>query len=172
MKTYEEISKNELRDLLNATWITHDAMWLVNSVKRNGMKETNAVNKAAVRMMAKIEAKRLKKIMETGNPKSFQELKIFLLTGYEIIRGSFMKFELKFQEPGTILWKIPECFAYNGIKRIGGLDNYDCGIVERILGWFEELGISCQMQPSFTGCLKHSTGHCAIKFEVEFFGKN
>ena len=62
MKPYEAISKDEIRDLLCANWITHDSMWLMNSVKQYGMKETNTINKSSVRMMAKIEAKRLKKL--------------------------------------------------------------------------------------------------------------
>lgn len=168
MKSYEEITKNELRDLLNAGWITHDAMWLANSVKKYGMKETNAINKSTVRMMAIIEAKRLKKIMDTGDPQTFGELKEFLLTSFEIIRGSFMNFGLEFREPHTITWNAQQCFAYDGIKRIGVLDNYDCGIIERVLGWFDELKISYEMKPLFTGCLKHSTGQCVIEFNVRF----
>ena len=168
MKTYEEISRNDLRNLLDANWITHDSMWLLNSTKKYGMKEVNAINKLSVRMMAVIETKRLKKVMEAENPKSFEELKMFLLTAFEIIRGNFMKFELNFQEPETITWNVPQCFAYDGVTRIGVIDDYDCGIVERIMGWFEELGVSYKIHPSFTGCLMHKTGKCPIRFEVNF----
>lgn len=168
MKTYDEISKDEIRELLNANWITHDAMWFSNSVKINGVIDTNEINKKAARMMAKIEAKRLKEVLDTGNPKSFQELKLFLLTSFEIIRGSFMKFELMFQDSGIFIMNVPQCFAYIGVKRLGVIDHYDCGIVERILGWFDELEVSYRLQPDFGGCLKHSTGQCAFQFEITF----
>lgn len=168
MKSYESLSKEELRELLISNWMTHDAMWLMNTAQQRGMEAANAINKNSVKMMSRIEAKRLKKLLGVENPKTFDELKEFIQTGFKIIRGNFMDFEFEFLPPATILWKVPQCFAYDGVKRIGLIEKYDCGIVDRLLGWFDELGVLYQMHPVFNGCLKHATGNCGMKFEVKF----
>jgi len=34
-------------------------------------------------------------------------------------------------------WTVPRCFAHDGMKKINLTNEYQCGIVERILGWME-----------------------------------
>ncbi len=55
--------EEQLKELLIKNWMTHDAMWFYHSVQEFGMEKTNVVNKAAVRSMAGVEIKRLKKAM-------------------------------------------------------------------------------------------------------------
>ena len=168
MRNFEELSKDEIKDLLNANWMTHDAMWLAGSVKQYGMKQTNVVNKQAVREMARLEARRLQKLLGVKSIQNFSELKEFILTGFEIIRGSFMKFKLDFLDGHLIQWEVPRCFAYDGVKRLGVIDEYDCGIVDRLLGWLDTIGVDYELQPSFSGCLKHQTGDCKMSIAVKF----
>ena len=82
--------------------MTHDAMWLANNAKQIGIDATNMANKTSMQMMARTEAKRIKQVLEVENPKSFEGLKQFIQTGFEIIRGRFMTFHLEFDEPDTI----------------------------------------------------------------------
>ena len=168
MRSYQDLTKDELKDLLNANWMTHDAMWLVGSLKQYGMKQTNVVNKQAVREMARLEARRLQKLLGVKSISNFGDLKQFILTGFEIIRGSFMKFELEFDDDHLIRWDIPRCFAYEGVKRLGVIDEYDCGIVDRLLGWLDAVGADYTLRPAFSGCLKHQTGTCSMEIEVNF----
>jgi hypothetical protein len=57
------LEKNELKELLNKGWMTHDAMWFLNCMKECGIEQTNKINKAAVRDMAAIEIKRHQKAL-------------------------------------------------------------------------------------------------------------
>ncbi|HSV96460.1 MAG TPA: DUF6125 family protein [Spirochaetota bacterium] len=168
MRTYEELSKNELRDLLNRSWMTHDAMWFYNSVLAIGIDKTNPINRAAVKSMAQVEAKRIKNALGFGDISSFSDLKSFLENGFEVLRGEFMKFELSFPEKNRLHWEIPGCFAYEGVKALGVIDGYECGIFDRAHGWFEALGVKYEMKPCVRKCLMHMDGKCSVDFMFSF----
>ena len=59
----KELSKAELKELLIKCWMTHDAMWLMQTVQHCGFEKANLINKAAVRSMAQVEIKRIKKAL-------------------------------------------------------------------------------------------------------------
>lgn len=168
MITYEELDKETLRDSLNANWMTHDAVWFSNCIEQVGIHTANSVNKASVRMMARAEAKRLRRVLQIRKVETFDQLQAFISTAFHVIRGNFMNFEVHFEPPSTIVWKVPRCFAYEGVKRLGHIENYTCGIVDRLAGWLDELNISYEMVPAFHGCLKHTDGQCEMRFAVHF----
>ena len=55
-------------------------------------------------------------------------------------------------------WK--QCFAHDGIKALGVIDKYECGIMDRVEGWFDTLGIKYDVEPKVTGCMMHTEGRC------------
>jgi hypothetical protein len=65
------IQKDELKELLNKGWMTHDAMWFVNCLKEFGIESTNKINKAAIRDMSAVEIKRMQKAARVGPIKTF-----------------------------------------------------------------------------------------------------
>jgi len=67
-------------------------------------------------------------------------------------------------------WKFdPEkCFAYNGIKRLGVIDKYECGVLYRIKCWLEALNIQSQFTPEIGLCHMNNTGTCNGKIEFVF----
>jgi len=168
MIQYSEIGKEQIRELLNANWMTHDAAWFALTASRFGIDETNILNRQAVRSMARAEAKRLRKLLGIRKINDFAELQNFLISAFDIIRGKFMAFSLEFREPNEMLWKVPGCFAHDGVKRLGFIDKYECGIVERLFGWFEELDIRYSLTPLPDGCNMQRLGKCEMKVCFEF----
>ena len=49
MRTYDDLSRDELRDLLNRSWMTHDAMWFYTCVQAVGIEKTNQIGRASCR---------------------------------------------------------------------------------------------------------------------------
>ena len=78
-----------------------------------------------------------------------------------------MKFDFSFPEKNVLRGRFNECFAYDGVNKFGMIDNYECGIVERVKGWLESLGVTYNMTPNFKGCLMHQNGKCEIDFHFE-----
>jgi hypothetical protein len=63
-------------------------------------------------------------------------------------------------------WDEGECFAYRGMKQIGVIDDYVCGVIFRIQCWFEQLGIPFTVEPRIEKCIMHERGSCAGDFFV------
>ena len=169
MDYFDRMDKLELRELINRNWMTHDAMWFFHSVQEHGIEKTNAINKAAVRSMATVEAKRLKKAFGIETIRTFDELKQFILSGFEVIRGSFMDFRLSFPEENVMEWEVPSCFAYEGVRSLGVIDGYQCAIFDRLDAWLETLGVQYSVAPEVAGCLLHRQGKCRRRYRFLSF---
>ena len=170
MDLVRKLSKNEVKELFSKNWMTHDAMWYGSCMQTLGPEQANKLNQSAVRLMAAIEIKRITQLM--GKPKGFQveslaELAEIITTAFQLVQTDFMKFDFSFPEKNVLRGKFHACFAYDGVKRFGMVDQYECGIIERVKGWVEALGATYTMTPEFTGCLMHQTGKCEVDLRLE-----
>lgn len=173
MNALDRIEKKELKEFLSKGWITHDAMWYYNAVKECGVDVGNRLNLAAIQMMAAFEVKRMKKILGiNGAFERFDELADFIRSAYDLIIPDFMK--ATFTVPGmnviTWEWEKEGCFAYKGVKGIGIIESYQCGVMHRIHCWFDSLGIPYEADPKVEGCLMHTRGNCSGTYRF-FFDK-
>ncbi|MHA2030918.1 MAG: DUF6125 family protein [Candidatus Kariarchaeaceae archaeon] len=163
----ENLSKQEVKELLNKNWMTHDAMWFKMCLNAIGIEKTNLINKKATNEMAKIEARRIKKLLGIEEIQSTNELKSFFENGLDLLKADFMQFKGEFDD-GKLIWTAKNCFAHDGIQRLGVIDKYECGIFERIHGWFDELHIDYNFEPTSVGCLMYENGNCFRTYSFKF----
>jgi Family of unknown function (DUF6125) len=163
----ESFADRELKNLIVKNWMTHDAMWFFHCLKECGIEKTNKINRAAVRSMAMIEVKRIKKKFEVERIETFDQFKDFMEKAYGIVKADFMKFDYRFPSEDVCRFEMQECFAHDGIKRIGVIDEYQCGIFERIEGWFDGLGIHYDVTPKVDVCMMHTDGKCFRDFKLK-----
>ena len=164
------LDKKELKELLNKGWMTHDAMWFYNCLQECGIEKTNKINRAAVRAMAAVEIKRMKKALGVGEIKDFETLVRFFEPCMAIVSGDFMKYRFKYPGDNIIHAEWLSCFAYDGIKALGVIDRYECGIMDRIEAWWNTLGLKWEVTPKVTGCMMHTDGVCYRDYKF-FFDK-
>ena len=167
MDLMEKLDKKEIREFFSKNWMTHDAMWYGHLMQESGADKTNKMNKSAAKAMAGVEIKRIMKLM--GKPKdtvvtTYEELKEIIDTTYKLILPKFMKMHYSFPEKNVFRGGFHECFAHDGVSQFGMIDVYQCGIVKRVEGWLEGLGVKYDMTPEFTGCLMRQNGECEIEF--------
>lgn len=166
MEPLDNISKRDLRELLTKGWMTHDAMWFYHCSQEIGMEKTNKINRAAVRSMAAIEAKRIAKQLGM-KAESYDDVKKLITEGFGLLKADFMDFTFEFPEHNMFRWNMRGCFAYEGIKGLGLIDQYECGIKERAYGWLDGLGIAFDAQPNTLACAMHNTGTCVTEFRLK-----
>ena len=172
MSALTKIGKKEIRDLLGKGWLTHDGMWFYQVYLDLGIEKANKLNKAAIRSIAPIEINRVKKALEKGEKKieTFEGLKDFLLDAFEIILpySVFKKFRFQASSKDLLLWEWEngECFAFKGMKRLGIIDEYRCGVIYRIECWFEALGIKYSIDPKIDKCIMHEKGACFGEIKI------
>lgn len=169
-----KIDKKDLKELLSKGWMTHDAMWFYHCLNEFGIEKTNEMNLAAVRSMSAIEIMRLKKILgipKDKNIETFEEFKRFTENINALIIPDFMKFTFSFPEENVMHFEfMPEqCFAYKGIKSLGVIDSYQCGVLQRIDCWFEGLGLEYAAEPGEVGeCMMNKGGRCFREYRFKF----
>ena len=75
----------------------------------------------------------------------------------------FMNVSFNFPEKNRMTWVFNQgkCFAYEGIKKLGAIDQYECGVLYRIRCWLEGLEIENKFDPEIDQCNMHVNGHCA-----------
>ena len=167
MDLIKQLSGEDVREIFSKNWLTHDAMWYGSCMQELGPEKANHLNKTAVKLMAAIEIKRIVKLM--GKPTdvkihTFCELAEIIETAFQLVQTGFLTFDFSFPESNILHGRFTECFAYNGVKKFGVIADYQCGIVERVKGWLESLGVPYKMTPEFSGCLMHQLGKCEIDF--------
>ncbi len=164
----KELSKVELKELLIKCWMTHDAMWLMHTVQQCGFEKANIINKAAVRSMAQIEIKRIKKAFGVDKIETPQDFRDMLQNIDQVVKADFMDFDYSFPQEDTLRVHMNQCFAHDGVAKFGMLDHYHCGIFERFFGWFDGLGLKYQATPEVDICQMHQNGSCALDIKVTF----
>ncbi len=163
-----EFQVAQVRELLNKNWMTHDAMWFFHCWQECGMAIANKVNLAAIDSMARIEAGRYAKALGLERVASLEELRRFVEGVFSLAKADFMDFSYELGEDGVLKMDMGECFAYHGIKRLGVLDQYQCGIYRRVDAWLDALGLSYEVEPRFDGCLKLQHGWCRRAYCISF----
>lgn len=162
------LSQDDLKNLLLRGWMTHDAMWFKAAIEECGVGVANKLNLAAVRAMAAIEIRRLCKALNLPAVRSMADLKTLLEGSTAIIQGDFMRFVPSFPAPDTVRWDMPQCFAHDGVRQLGAIGGYDCGIFPRLETWFDTLGIRYQVAPKVGGCMMHREGRCFREYRFDF----
>jgi hypothetical protein len=167
--TLERLSKKDLKELLVKGWMTHDGMWFFHSLQESGIETTNRVNLAAIKSMAAAEIKRIRKAIGIEKKKitTMEEVEMIMDAMFDIVKGEFMDFEYSF-EGNVCRWEWKKCWAHDGIKMMGALDTYKCGVIWRVQCWYEALGVRLEIRPLVNGCLMHQTGKCAGEMVVHF----
>ncbi len=170
MRSFEDIGKEEIRDLLAKGWLTHDGAWFLSACNEYGVKEANRMNKAAIKTMVPFEVQRLKQIMacDSSQLTNAAEIAQFMEEGMRLILPESVLSKYHFNiESQNILqweWEKDECFAYKGMSRAGVIDGYECGVMYRIECWFESLRLKFKSDIKLDSCQMHTKGYCRGRF--------
>jgi len=169
MKATAKLNLKEIMELLHKGWMSHDAMWFYHCLKEFGIEKANQLNKAAIKSLAPLEMKRIKKALGLEKIETFTEVQQVLSGAGELLVADFMKAIMSFPEKNILHWEFApqECFAYKGMKGLGVIDKYECGVIYRIECWIDSLGIKYRVRPPISGCLMLATGNCSGDFQLD-----
>lgn len=172
MDLTERLAKEDVIDLLNRCWMTHDGMWFFHCVQEFGIARANKINKAAIKSLAPLEISRTKDTldMKKGTIETFEEFKYFFSQTAELFIPEFMNVTMSFQADSTLHWTFEpnQCFAYKGMKRMGVAEQYECGVIYRLECWFRCLGMNYTVAPPVDRCLMLNDGTCSGDFKFTF----
>ncbi|MGZ3580220.1 MAG: DUF6125 family protein [Syntrophales bacterium] len=171
MSLPHHLQEEEIIDLLNRCWMTHDGMWFYHCLKNFGIEKANELNKAAIQSLAPMEIDRITKALGLEKQiANFHEFKDFFAAASHLFIPTFMNITISFPRQNTLHWEFEpgNCFAYKGIKRIGAIDQYECGVIYRLQCWFDNLGLKYDLAPQVRRCLMLDRGVCEGDFNFYF----
>jgi len=172
MGVLDKIGKRDIRNLLGKGWLTHDGLWFFHTYQELGIEKANELNRAAIKSLAPIEVERAKRTLGISVERfdNLDDLMDFMLAALELTLPDSIFNKIHFESPSRdrILWNWEngQCFAYKGMKQMGTIDQYHCGVMYRIECWLEALGIAYSMHPRIEGCLMHEKGLCKGEIRV------
>ena len=164
MQEAKNVHKKEIVTLLNKCWMTHDGMWFFHCLKEFGIEKTNKLNQSAIKSLASIEIARVKKVLGCMTQiQDFADFKAFFDQAATLMIPDFMNVTFTYPENNKMVWAFSQhqCFAYSGIKRMGVIEQYECGVLYRIKCWLNELGIKNKFIPEIGKCHMHRNGSCS-----------
>jgi hypothetical protein len=174
MRHYQDIGKDDLQDLLGKGWLTHDGTWFLSAAGQLGMETANRLNKSAIRLLAPLEMRRSRGLLLAEN-EELEDLPAVIEFLFESLHTVMppsitSRFHVHHSSTGIIRWEWDqgECFAYRGMRQLGFIDEYHCGVIYRIECWLEALGMVCETSPPITKCIMHTTGTCSGEFRISF----
>jgi len=174
LRTMQGMTRQEIANLLNRCWMTHDGMWFFHCYRAFGIEKANEINKAAIRSLAPLEMERIKKTLglEKQKIENERELQDFFGSVSRLFIPDFMAIQITFPKENTLHWDFEpgSCFAYKGMKRIGAVEGYECGVIFRLRCWMDCLGLKYRLSPEVGRCLMLEDGRCSGEFEFDFSG--
>jgi len=166
MTIFDEMTKDQLKEFLIKNWMTHDGAWFFYTFMELGIDKANHFNKSAIKMLADAEVKRLLKLMGWQGRKitTFEDIKTFITTGRAVLVGDFMDFNITFPDKNVMHWAMNNCWAYEGMKKLGVEKEYDCGVLWRVTCWLKNIGVKFEMEPHIKTCQMSTQGKCEGDF--------
>lgn len=164
LREVKNIQQKETVDLLNKCWMTHDGMWFFHCLQEFGIEMTNKLNKSAIKSLSSIEIARVTKTLDCITPiEDFDGFKDFFEATANLMIPDFMNVQFTYPEKNKMAWTFNQnkCFAFVGIKKLGVIEQYECGVLYRIKCWLDELGITHRFNPEIGKCHMHVNGSCS-----------
>ena len=162
------INRKNLRNILLTNWMTHDALWYGEVASKFGMTEASPMNLRVCRKLGRIEFGRLMKMAGASHPRDMVEYREIFELGKQVFFPDFMSVETLYPEKDTQVFQVIDCFAHRGMEKAGLISNYECGIFERIEGWFDAMGLEYTRTPDLSRCLKFRGEDCTVTIKFNF----
>ena len=167
MKTF---NRKGLRDILLRNWMTHDALWYEEVASRFGMAEASPMNLRVCRKLGRIEFGRVMKMAGASSPVNMEDYRQLFDLGKELFFPDFTRIEIEYPGDDIQAFHVLDCFAQRGMGKLGLIAEYECGIFERIEGWFDAMAVKHTRTPDLSHCLKYKGEVCRITFKFNFIG--
>ena len=118
--------------------------------------------------MAQKQPKILSKYLKYPKISSIDKIIHFMKKSFDLIGGDYIKCNYNSVDNQSIIFHTTKCFAFEGITKLGVISDYECGIFERIEGWFDYFKINYTKEPDDLACLMHKNGTCLKKYFLFF----
>jgi hypothetical protein len=156
------------KDLLIKGWMLHDARWFMAVAEHFGIGHANRLNQIVARELGRVEMKRLMKALSLSLPKNIGEYLNLKKATISMFGADLIEYEIRVLDSQSYEMHLKRCFAHENIVRAGIKDQYECGILSRIQGWIDAVGLEQDLTPPLGKCMKVLGKECRYKITLRF----
>ncbi|MDH5508381.1 MAG: DUF6125 family protein [Anaerolineae bacterium] len=160
------LSSRERESLLIKNWVSHDARWFMAAAQEYGMDVANHLNGIAAHNVGVVEAHRAIRALRLPPVNDLDDFLLIQEVLICIFGPELMDYEVEKYNAAAYRLCVARCFAHENTTRAGVADQYNCGVVARITGWLEAMGLSYQLNPPLGACLKAQGSECVYEIEI------
>lgn len=159
-----QLSQAERESIIIKCWMSHDARWFAAVAMTVGLEAAQRLNKLAVREEGKAEARRLVRRLGIPPVLTAKDFLLFQETAIGLLGPELLDYTVAMHDRDGFDLHVQRCFAFDQVSRAGIAAEYECGIIPRLEGWLDELGVECQLTPEPARCLKAMGRDCVYSF--------
>jgi hypothetical protein len=163
----EALSSEEREALLIKLWMSHDARWFAAAAMECGMETANRLNQTAAHAVGKKEAPLLLRAFEMSPVRNRDDFVAAQAAFIGFLGPDLLDYEMEAVGDDSCDIKVKRCFAFDQVSRAGVAQQYDCGILPRITGWLEGLGLEHELSPTIGPCLMAAGKPCVYRVTVK-----
>lgn len=163
------LSPEQREVLLIKCWMSHDARWFAAVAMAHGMEAANRANKLAVSEEGKAEARRLVRALALPPVSSVADYLVVQEAMISVLGPDLLDYEIVLAAENGFEIRIRRCFAFENVTKAGIAQQYECGILPRLIGWLDALGVKHELSPPLGKCLKAEGRDCAYAFSLTGF---
>lgn len=162
------LSFDSQKDLLIKGWMSHDARWYMAVAEHFGISHANHLNQIVARELGRVEMKRFMKALNLSPSRNMEEYLNLKKAALSMFGRDLVDYEIKILDHQSYEMRFRRCFAHENIVKAGIKDQYECGILSRLQGWIDALGLEHDLTPPLGKCMKVLGRECSYKIRLQF----
>lgn len=162
------LSFNVQKNLLIKGWMSHDARWFMTVAEHFGIEHANRLNQKVARDLGRVEMKRFMKALNLSPSRNMEEYLNLKKAALSMFGRDLVDYEIKILDHQSYEMRFRRCFAHENIVKAGIKDQYECGILSRLQGWIDALGLEHDLTPPLGKCTKVLGRECSYKIRLQF----
>jgi len=166
-RVLQQLSPAERESLIIKCWMSHDARWFKAVAVTCGLEAAMRANRIAVREEGRAEARRLVRLLQLPPVRTMKDYLLVQETMIGLLGPELLDYTISEQGEDAFEIGIERCFAFDNVTRAGIAQQYECGILPRLMGWLDELGLDYDLSPEPGRCLKAQDRECAYAVRLK-----
>lgn len=162
-----QLPPEEKQSLIIKCWMSHDARWFTAVATEFGIDAAIRLNRVAVREEGRVEARRLVRRLQLPAVRTVADYLLIQEVFIGLLGPDLLDYRITERGEDGFDLGIQRCFAFDNVSRAGIAEQYECGILPRVMGWLEELGVDYELLPTPGKCLKAQGCECLYSFRLK-----
>jgi hypothetical protein len=161
-----KISAEQLTEMLEKNWRSHDGRWQIAVVMEFGWEYGNKLNLKVTRELGKTIMFRLMKILGISRVTTINELRDLIVTAVSLNFAHAMdENQVTCQSGASIHFAINNCVIYDTIRQANATGKYECGCFALRAGFCDAFNLRTAQQCN--KCLMKDDDACDIILTVD-----